>query len=76
MTAPAWEPAAVAGYVLILVALLTWELLGLRSSSDRWPPLTEIVRWLLRRPGWRGWLARVALAIFLLWLPVHFFLQG
>jgi len=47
------------GWLVILVVGTTWEAIGLRSKTDQWPTLSDLIQ---RLPKWAiaaglGWLA-------------------
>jgi len=50
-------------WIVLLVAGLALQAVGLRSTKDRWPPLTDVIR---------RYVPPVMIAAALAWLAVHF----
>jgi hypothetical protein len=58
-----WSIAYVAGWVAICGVLLVYELAALRSSTDRLPPLTHVLK---------RWVPSPIVLGFVAWLAAHF----
>ena len=62
---------AVAGYAVIVGALLAWQAVGLLHPADDWPTLSEMLRKVTRTIPGRWMLFSVWL-----WLGWHLFVRG
>jgi hypothetical protein len=58
-----WSIVYVIGWVAVCAALLTYELVALANSTDRFPPLTHVLR---------RWVPAPIVLGFVAWLAAHF----
>jgi hypothetical protein len=58
-----WSTVYVIGWVAIGAALLTYELVALANSTDRFPPLTHVLK---------RWVPSPVVLGFVAWLGAHF----